>query len=138
MISVVQLDVVDYATSLQLQQRLVTAGYRNREAIVLFFGIRLVVAIGVFLVCATILGQNLIVCLGVCGVSYLVPSFVLTRRIGCPGKLNTCVGHRSVWRRTISTAPTFNATAMAFRAFDCSDECTLAFVPDITAATVNR
>src|SRR5262245_2044769 len=37
----------------KLQQRLVYAGYRSREALVVFFGIRLAVAVGVFFVLST-------------------------------------------------------------------------------------
>src|SRR5205823_2660585 len=56
----------------KLQQRLVIAGYRNREAMVVFFGLRVVIAIAVFLICVSplIKHSNLGVALAACGVAY--------------------------------------------------------------------
>lgn len=65
----------------KLQQRLVTAGYRNREAVVVFFGIRLGLAVLAFVVFSTplISHSNLRVALAACGFAYLLPSMVLAR-----------------------------------------------------------
>jgi tight adherence protein C len=65
----------------KLQQRLTIAGYRSREAVVVFFGLRVVIAIGAFLLCASplIKGSNLLVALGACGVAYVLPGMVLAR-----------------------------------------------------------
>ncbi len=65
----------------KLQQRLVTAGYRSREAIVVFFGIRLGVAILCFIVFASpiLRRPNLMMALAACGVGYVLPSMALAR-----------------------------------------------------------
>ena len=65
----------------KLQQRLTLAGYRSREAVVVFFGLRVVIAIGAFLLCVSplIKGSNLWVALGACGVAYVLPGMVLAR-----------------------------------------------------------
>jgi tight adherence protein C len=64
----------------KLQQRLVTAGYRSREALVVFFGIRLGVAVVFFAVAAMpILGTSLPFALAMCGLGYVLPSIVLAR-----------------------------------------------------------
>ena len=65
----------------KLQQRLVTAGYRGREAMVVFFGIRLGLAVLGFVVATTpLVGRpNLMLALAVCGVAYVVPSMALAR-----------------------------------------------------------
>ena len=65
----------------KLQQRLVTAGYRSREAMVVFFGIRLGFAVLCFAVTATpIFGSpNLAMALAVCAVGYVLPSMALAR-----------------------------------------------------------
>jgi tight adherence protein C len=59
----------------------VTAGYRSREAIVVFFGIRLGTAILSFMVFASpIAGRpNLMMALAACGVGYVLPSMALAR-----------------------------------------------------------
>lgn len=86
----------------KLQQRLVTAGYRKREAVVVFYGIRLGVSLLAFAVCATpIAGRpNLTLALAVCAVAYVVPSMVLARvakrrqhriRLGLPDALDLLV-----------------------------------------------
>lgn len=65
----------------KLQQRLVTAGYRGREAMVVFFGIRLGLAVLGFALAATpIVGRpNLMLALAVCGVAYVLPGMALAR-----------------------------------------------------------
>lgn len=65
----------------KLQQRLVTAGYRSREALIVFFGIRLGVAIVCFAVFATpiVRRPNVVLALAACGVGYVLPSMVLAR-----------------------------------------------------------
>ena len=82
----------------KLQQRLIVAGFRNREAIVIFFGIRIGVALAVFAVLAT--QSNLLVGLSVALVGYVVPGMVLARmakrrqhriRLGLPDALDLLV-----------------------------------------------
>jgi len=65
----------------KLQQRLVTAGYRGREALVIFFGIRLGLAVIAFVVATTpLVGRpSLMLALTVCAVAYVLPSMVLAR-----------------------------------------------------------
>jgi tight adherence protein C len=84
----------------KLQRALIAAGYRSREAIVVFFGIRLAAAIGCFLAAGALLHLNLIVALGGCGLGYLIPSMVLKRmakkrqhriRLGLPDVLDLLV-----------------------------------------------
>jgi tight adherence protein C len=86
----------------KLKQRLVVAGYRNSEAIVVFFGIRIGVALAVFALLATpvIRQPNLMVALSGCMVGYVVPGMVLARmakrrqhriRLGLPDALDLLV-----------------------------------------------
>ena len=65
----------------KLQQRLITAGYRGREALVVFFGIRISLAVIAFVVATTpLVGRpNLMLALSVCAVAYVLPSMVLAR-----------------------------------------------------------
>jgi len=65
----------------KLQKRLVCAGYRNKEAIAVFIGIRLGCAIVAFLVAASplVVRPNLFLALGVAAVGYLLPSMALGR-----------------------------------------------------------
>jgi tight adherence protein C len=65
----------------KLQLRLVNAGFRNREAIVIFFGIRLGFALLVFAVLATplVIRPNIAVALAGCGLGYVLPGMVLGR-----------------------------------------------------------
>ncbi len=66
----------------KLQQRLVVAGYRGREAIVVFFGIRLGCAVLFFVLAGTpiFVGRpNLLMAFAVCAVGYVLPSMVLAR-----------------------------------------------------------
>jgi tight adherence protein C len=65
----------------KLQTKLVRAGYRGHEAIAVFFGIRLGIAILFFAVFATplIIRPNLPLALAGCGLGYLLPSMALGR-----------------------------------------------------------
>src|SRR5712675_1169338 len=58
----------------KLQQRLVTAGYRQHEAVAIFFGIRLGCALAIFAVLAIVVKSNLLIALLGCGLGYLLPS----------------------------------------------------------------
>jgi tight adherence protein C len=65
----------------KLQQRLVQAGFRSHDAVIVFFGIRIGVALLVFGVLASgLVGRpNLLFALAGAGVGYLLPSMVLGR-----------------------------------------------------------
>jgi tight adherence protein C len=86
----------------KLQQRLVTAGYRQHEAVAIFFGIRLGCALAIFALLATpiVMKPNLLVALLGCGAGYLLPSMALARmakkrqhkiRLGLPDALDLLV-----------------------------------------------
>jgi tight adherence protein C len=86
----------------KLQQRLITAGYRGKEALVVFFGIRLGCAILAFsLMISGLVGSwGLSMALGVCALGYLLPSMALGRiakkrqhkiRCGLPDALDLLV-----------------------------------------------
>jgi tight adherence protein C len=65
----------------KLQQRLTIAGYRSREAVVVFFGLRIVISLAMFVVLASplIRRSNLAVALAGAGVAYVLPGMVLAR-----------------------------------------------------------
>jgi tight adherence protein C len=86
----------------KLQQKLVTAGYRNHEAVAVFFGIRLGCALAAFaLLAAPVVGKpNLPTALIGCAFGYLLPSMALGRlakrrqhriRLGLPDALDLLV-----------------------------------------------
>jgi tight adherence protein C len=86
----------------KLQQRLVIAGFRNPEALVVFFGIRVGLALLAFAVLATpVVGRpNLPVAMGACLVTYVAAGMVLARlakrrqhkiRLGLPDALDLLV-----------------------------------------------
>jgi tight adherence protein C len=86
----------------KLQQRLVTAGYRGNEALIVFFGIRLGCAFAAFavLVSGIVFRPNLFLALGGCALGYLLPSMALGRmakkrqhriRLGLPDALDLLV-----------------------------------------------
>ena len=86
----------------KLQQKLVYAGYRSREALVVFFGIRLAVAVAFFFVLATpvLFKPNVTIALAGCAVGYILPGMVLGRlakkrqhriRLGLPDVLDLLV-----------------------------------------------
>jgi tight adherence protein C len=68
----------------KLQQKLIYAGYRSREALIIFFGIRLVVAAAFFLTLATPLffRPNLTMALAGSALGYLLPGMALGRMAG--------------------------------------------------------
>ena len=64
----------------KLQKRLVCAGYRNKEALTLFMGIRLGVALAAFGIASSpLVRANLLLSIGLAAVGYLLPSMVLGR-----------------------------------------------------------
>jgi len=86
----------------KLKQRLIVAGFRNPEALIVFFGIRIGVALAAFALFATpvIRQPSLLVALSVCAVGYVLPSMVLARmakrrqhriRLGLPDALDLLV-----------------------------------------------
>ena len=86
----------------KLQQRLIVAGFRNPEAIVVFFGIRICVALTAFALLATpvIRQPSLLVALSVSMLGYVLPAMVLARlakrrqhriRLGLPDALDLLV-----------------------------------------------
>ena len=65
----------------KLQRRLVAAGYRNNEALIVFLGIRVATAAVMFAVLATplIVRPNVMLAFGAAGLGYLLPNIVLAR-----------------------------------------------------------
>jgi|SRR5579863_3955664 tight adherence protein C len=65
----------------KLQKRLVAAGYRSHEALIVFFGLRLVCALGAFALFSLpiIVKPNFLVALVVCALGYVIPSMLLAR-----------------------------------------------------------
>ena len=66
----------------KLRLRLTQAGYRNPEAITIFFGARIAIAILAFLFCATplVIRPNVMLGLGGSVLGYVLPGIVLARR----------------------------------------------------------
>ena len=86
----------------KLQKRLVAAGYRSKEALVVFFGIRLACALAGFalMMSPILLRPNLLMALGATALSYLLPGMGLARmakkrqhkiRLGLPDALDLLV-----------------------------------------------
>jgi tight adherence protein C len=86
----------------KLQQRLVTAGYRNNEAVPIFLGIRIGFALLLFLLFASPIAihPNFLLALGGCGLGYVLPGVMLARmakkrqhkiRLGLPDALDLLV-----------------------------------------------
>jgi tight adherence protein C len=86
----------------KLQQRLVSAGYRNSEAIVVFFGIRIGVALAAFGLFSSplLMKPDLSLALIACLLGYVLPGMVLARlakarqhriRMGLPDALDLLV-----------------------------------------------
>ena len=86
----------------KLRQKLVTAGYRKHEALTIFFGIRLGVALLFFVVASSpiVRKPSLVLALGACALGYLLPSMALGRiaqrrqhriRLGLPDALDLLV-----------------------------------------------
>ena len=65
----------------KLQRRLVSAGYRNNEALIVFLGVRVACAAVLFAVLATplIVRPNIALAFGGAGLGYLFPNIVLAR-----------------------------------------------------------
>jgi tight adherence protein C len=65
----------------KLQKKLVCAGYRNKEALTIFMGIRLAASITAFAIAASpLVGRpNVFLAIGVAAVGYLLPSMALGR-----------------------------------------------------------
>ena len=79
----------------KLRMKLVTAGYRGTEALIIFFGIRVALAVAAFALCATP-----IIFSRPCGIGYLLPTMALKRmaarrqhriRLGLPDTLDLLV-----------------------------------------------
>jgi len=66
----------------KIERKLVTAGYRSKEAMAVFMGIRLAFALLVFGVASLpVFGRvNVVVALGAAGIGYLLPTMVLGRK----------------------------------------------------------
>jgi tight adherence protein C len=86
----------------KLQQRLIYAGFRNREAIVIFFGIRLAISLLLFVLIGTplVMAPHFMPGLVACAVGYVVCGMVLARlakhrqhriRLGLPDALDLLV-----------------------------------------------
>jgi tight adherence protein C len=86
----------------KLQRKLVSAGYRNNEALAVFFGIRLGLALLAFALVATpvFFRPNLGFAVAACGLGYLLPGMAIGRmarrrqhriRIGLPDALDLLV-----------------------------------------------
>jgi tight adherence protein C len=71
----------------KLQQRLVSAGYRSNEALIIFFGIRVAMALGVFALLALpiIMRPNVVLAMGGAALGYMLPAIVLARRAKARG-----------------------------------------------------
>jgi tight adherence protein C len=65
----------------KLQQRLVTAGYRREEAVLVFLGLRVGLALVLFIVFSSslVVRANLFVALAACGFGWVLPGMVLAR-----------------------------------------------------------
>ncbi len=65
----------------KLQRRLVAAGYRNSEALIVFLGVRVAVAAAAFALLATplFMRPNIMLAFGAAGLGYLLPNIVLAR-----------------------------------------------------------
>jgi tight adherence protein C len=86
----------------KLQQRLVTAGYRNNEAVPVFLGLRIGFALLLFIIFGSslIIRPNFVVALAACGLGYVLPGMLLARlakkrqhriRLGLPDALDLLV-----------------------------------------------
>jgi tight adherence protein C len=90
------------AETSKLRQRLIWAGFRNSEALVTFFGIRIGVAVGLFVLFSTpaVMPPSLPVALVACLIGYVLPGMLLARmakrrqhriRLGLPDTLDLLV-----------------------------------------------
>src|SRR5579872_1859358 len=67
----------------KLRRLLISAGYRGTDAVIVFFGVRLGLALAGFVVFATpvLMRPNLVTALAACGLGYLLPTMVLKRLV---------------------------------------------------------
>jgi tight adherence protein C len=65
----------------KLQQRLVTAGYRGNEAVAVFLGLRVGLALTLFILLSSslVIRANLFVALAGCGLGWILPGMLLAR-----------------------------------------------------------
>ncbi len=65
----------------KLRLRLVRAGFRGEEALAMFFGLRLAIALGAFALFAMplVMRPNVALAAGACGLGYVLPGIVLAR-----------------------------------------------------------
>ena len=86
----------------KFRKTLIRAGYRRQEAVAVFFGARMAIALGAFLFVSSPLVPNssLFLALAACGIGYVVPGMVLARmakrrqhriRLGLPDTLDLLV-----------------------------------------------
>jgi tight adherence protein C len=84
----------------KLRLRLTTAGFRGSEALIVFLGIRVGLAIGAFLLAMTLMAANLLAAMVACAFGYVIPGMVLARlakrrqhriRLGLPDALDLLV-----------------------------------------------
>jgi tight adherence protein C len=86
----------------KLQQRLITAGYRNSEAVPIFLGIRIGFALLMFLLFGSPIAikPNFFLAIAACGLGYIMPGIILARkakrrqhviRLGLPDALDLLV-----------------------------------------------
>lgn len=86
----------------KVQQRLMAAGYRSHEAIAIFYGVRIALALCLFAVFSlpVLVKPNLLLALGACGAGYVLPGMILARkakrrqhliRLGLPDALDLLV-----------------------------------------------
>jgi tight adherence protein C len=86
----------------KVQRRLVAAGYRGGEALVIFFGIRVGLALGLFVLCLTplVIHPDMTLALVACLLGYIIPGIVLARmakrrqhriQVGLPDALDLLV-----------------------------------------------
>jgi tight adherence protein C len=65
----------------KLRLRLVQAGFRGDEALAVFFGVRVALAVALFALCATplLIKPNIALALGALGLGYIAPGVILAR-----------------------------------------------------------
>ena len=67
----------------KLRLRLVQAGFRSDEALMVFFGARVAIAVGAFALCALpiLIRPNVSLALGACGLAWVLPGIGLARMV---------------------------------------------------------
>jgi tight adherence protein C len=67
----------------KLRLRLVQAGFRGEEALMVFFGVRVAIAFGAFALCALpiLIRPNVSLATGACGLGYVLPGVALARMV---------------------------------------------------------